>query len=84
MQKVIVDVIMWLLLNGVRAEEKSRPQFGRGDGYGWKPSSNSNLSIRALRAYPLVEIRQTVCQATVPSPHLTSHRPCRASDEMLV
>ena len=32
--------------------------------YGWKPSSSSNLSIRAFRVYPLVEIRQTVpCRA---------------------
>ena len=34
------------------------------EGYGWKPSSNSNFSIRAFRACPLIEIRQTVpCRA---------------------
>ena len=33
-------------------------------GYGWKPSSSSNCSIRAFRAYPLIEIRPTVpCRA---------------------
>ena len=32
--------------------------------HGWKPSSSSNFSIRAFRAYPLIEIRQTVpCRA---------------------
>ena len=42
----------------------------------WKPSSNSTFSIRAFRAYPPVEIRQTVsCRAiraeriSVNSPH---------------
>ena len=36
----------------------------KGAGCGWKPSSSSNISIRAFRAYPLVEIRQTVpCRA---------------------
>ena len=34
--------------------------FRRGGRYGWKPSSSSNFSIRAFRAYPLIEIRQTV------------------------
>ena len=28
--------------------------------YGWRTSSSSNFSIRAFRAYPLIEIRQTV------------------------
>ena len=32
----------------------------KGGRYCWKPSSSSNLSIRAFRAYPLIEIRQTV------------------------
>ena len=37
---------------------------GRGGWYGWKPSSSSNFSVRAFRAYPLIEIRQTVpCRA---------------------
>ena len=32
--------------------------------YGWKPSSNSKFSIRAFRAYPLIEFRQTApCRA---------------------
>ena len=32
--------------------------------YGWKPSSSSNFSIRAFRAYPLIEVRQAVpCRA---------------------
>ena len=32
--------------------------------YGWEPSSNSNLSIRVVRAYPLIETRQTApCRA---------------------
>ena len=31
---------------------------------GWKPSSSSNCSHRVFRAYPLIEIRQTVpCRA---------------------
>ena len=29
----------------------------KGGWYGWEPSSSSNFSIRAFRAYPLVEIR---------------------------
>ena len=36
----------------------------KGGGYGWKPSSSSNLSVRAFRAYPLVEIGQAApCRA---------------------
>ena len=36
----------------------------KGEQHGWKPSSNSDFSIRAFRAYLLVEIRQTVpCRA---------------------
>ena len=52
-------------------------------GYGWKPSSSSNFSIRVFRAYPPVETRQTVpCRAirgnsisvngTLPSPLMSS------------
>ena len=37
-----------------------------GGWYGWKPSSSSNFSIRALRACPLIEIRQTVPCGAVP------------------
>ena len=36
-----------------------RACFWKGGWYGWKPSSSSDLSIRAFRAYPLVEFRQT-------------------------
>ena len=32
----------------------------KGGWYGWKPSSRFNLSIRAFRAHPLIEIRQTI------------------------
>ena len=32
----------------------------QGGWYVWKPSSSSNFSIRALRAYSLVEVRQTI------------------------
>ena len=40
------------------------PLIGRGDDTFWKPSSNSTCSIRAFRAYPLIEIRQAVpCRA---------------------
>ena len=36
----------------------------KGGRYGWKPSSRSSFSIRAFRAYILIEIRQTVpCRA---------------------
>ena len=32
--------------------------------YRWKPSSGSNLSVRALRACPLIESRQAIlCRA---------------------
>ena len=32
--------------------------------YGWIPSSNSNLAVRVLQAYPLIETRQTApCRA---------------------
>ena len=31
----------------------------KGGCYGWKPSSSSNFSIRAFRAYPFIEIRRT-------------------------
>ena len=38
--------------------------FRKGTWYSWKPSSSSKFSIRAFRAYHLVEIRQTVpCRA---------------------
>ena len=39
--------------------------LGRGDDtYGWKPSSSSNVSIRVVLAYPLIEARQTApCRA---------------------
>ena len=33
--------------------------------YAWKPSSSSIVSSRALRVYPLVEVRQTVCRRKV-------------------
>ena len=47
------------------AQTLRAPFFSRKGGwYGWKPSSSSNFSIRAFRAYPLVETRQTVpCRA---------------------
>ena len=36
----------------------------KGGWYGWEPSSSSNLSIRAFRACPLIEIRRTApCRA---------------------
>ena len=36
----------------------------KGAWYGWNPSSSSNFSIRVVRAYPLLKIRQTVpCRA---------------------
>ena len=36
----------------------------KGGWLGWKPSSSSNSSIRVVRAYPLIEIRQAVpCRA---------------------
>ena len=36
----------------------------KGGWYGWKPSSSSNCSIRAFRAYYLIEVRQTIiCRA---------------------
>ena len=38
--------------------------IGRG-WYGWKPSSSSNWSIRAFRAYPLIEIRPNVPCRTI-------------------
>ena len=34
--------------------------FQKGGWYNYRPSSSSNFSIRAFRAYPLVEIRQTI------------------------
>ena len=38
--------------------------FRKGGWYGWKPSSSSDFSIRAFRAYPLIETKQTVpCRA---------------------
>ena len=43
---------------------QARGRFRKGGRYGWKPSSSSNFSIRAFRAYPPIEIRQTVpCRA---------------------
>ena len=36
----------------------------KGGWYGWKPASSSRLSIRVVRAYPLIEIRQAApCRA---------------------
>ena len=32
----------------------------KGEGYGWKPSSSSNSSVRAFRACPLIEVGQAV------------------------
>ena len=32
----------------------------KGGQYGWKPTSSSSFSIRALRAFSLTEIRQTI------------------------
>ena len=46
--------------------QREQPVFREGGWYGWKPSSrsSSNFSIRAFRACPLVEIRQTApCRA---------------------
>ena len=40
------------------------PLFREGGWYGWKSSSSSNLSIRVVRADPLIEIGQAVpCRA---------------------
>ena len=39
-------------------------KYSEGGRHGWKPSSSLNLSIRVFRAYPLIDIRQTVpCRA---------------------
>ena len=45
----------------LRGAHRENRQGGR---YGWKPSSSSNFSIRAFRAYPLVETRYAAsCRA---------------------
>ena len=53
--------------------------FGRGDDTIGKPSLSSNVSIRVVRAYPLMELNKqllveefeaTVSHSTVPSPPL--------------
>ena len=54
----------------------SSVQSSEGGWYGWKPSSSSNLSIRNFRAYPLIEIRQTVpCRAISRQQYLKQYPP---------
>ena len=46
------------------SRRNTRSCFGRRDDNCWKLSSSSNLLIRVVRAYPLIEIRQTApCRA---------------------
>ena len=48
----------------------------KGGGCGWKPSSSSNFSARAVRAHPLVEIKQTVpCRAILRRQYLSQQYP---------
>ena len=42
-----------------------KPMLRKGGRYGWKPSSSSNFPIRVVRAYPLIEIRQTIIHRAV-------------------
>ena len=57
--------------------DRPRPRFGRGGRcFGWKPSSSSNLYIRAFRACSLAEIRHTApCRAKQRQQHLSQRYP---------
>ena len=52
-------ILYYTILYYSRVSKKSGRRTSRKGGrYGWKPSSSSNVSIWACRAYPLIEIRQ--------------------------
>ena len=44
-------------LPGWRREGQTSGRLRKGGWYGWKPSASSNFSIRAFRAYPLIELK---------------------------
>ena len=76
---IIVIVIVYVYVPGEAGHAELSVRSGptpHGGCYGWKPSSGSNLSLRAFRVYHLVEIGQTVsCRAVaVASRRVASRR----------
>ena len=55
-----VRVDSWMVRECMNVIVVTSGRFWKGGWYGWKPSSSSNFSIRVFRAYPLIQIRQTV------------------------
>ena len=73
--RLLLELVLEVLRCSPSAQLRGRISwaiFRQGGWYSWKPSSSSNVSIRAFRAYPTFEIRQTApieqFEATVSSP----------------
>ena len=65
----------WLLACRVLLRLCASQFFGRGDDTVWKPSSSSNLSMRAFRAYPLIEIRHSSLSSNSRQQYLSQQCP---------